>query len=86
MGLMYFPDEVPEQHKNGDSRWNFKECICTFLKIVFFLLIAIPASIGKGLIMGFVEYYNMIADAMKKIIRRVKDFIWQKHHYRKGHK
>lgn len=30
------------------------------------MLIAIPASIGKGLIMGVVEYYNMIADAMKK--------------------
>lgn len=50
------------------------------------MLIAIPASIGKGLIMGVVEYYNMIADAMKKIIRRVKGFIQQKHHYRKGHK
>lgn len=74
MGVMYFPDEVPEQHKNGDSRWNFKECICTFLKIPFFLLIAIPVSIVKGLIMGVAEYYKMMIDAMKKIIRRVKDF------------
>lgn len=86
MGLMYFPDEVPEQHKDGDSRRNFKECFCTFLKIVFFMLIAIPVSIGKGLIMGIVEFYKMIVETLIKIIKRVKDFIWQKHHYRKGHK
>ena len=86
MGLMYFPDEVPDQHKDGDSRRNFKECFCTFLKIVFFMLIAIPVSIGKGLIMGIVEFYKMIVETLIKIIKRVKDFIWQKHHYRKGHK
>lgn len=83
---MYFPDEVPEQHKDDDSRWNFKECICAFLKIPFFLLIAIPVSIVKGLIMGVAEYYKMIIDAMKKIIRRVKDFRYPKHHYRKRKK
>lgn len=79
---MYFPDEIPEQHKDDDSRWNFKECFCTFLKIPFFLLIAIV----KGLIMGIAIYYKMIMDVMKKIIRRVKDFRYPKHHYRKRKK
>jgi hypothetical protein len=50
------------------------------------MLIAIPVSIGKGLIMGIVEFYKMIVETLIKIIKRVKDFIWQKHHYRKGHK